>query len=254
MSTELHTPSPSLTIREVGAGPAVLVLHGGGGPDTVAPIAAHLADTHRVLTPTLPGWDGTPRPEAMASIGDYAQAFLDELDVRGLRRVVAIGSSLGGWIATEMAVRDRAGALAAVVLIDAVGITVPDEPIVDFFSLSPREIFEHSFHDPDRFFVDPATVPPEQAARQQANMQTMAAVGRTMSDPQLRVKLSEVTAPVLVIWGDSDRLFTPGYGRAYAQAFANGRFAVVTDAGHLPQLEQPAATLELIDDFLAQQR
>ncbi len=55
---------------------------------------------------------------------------------------------------------------------------------------------------------------------------------------------------MLAIWGDSNRIFTPGYGRAYGASFANGRFALVADAGHLPQLEQPAATVALIDAFL----
>lgn len=38
-----------------------LVLHGGAGPVSVAPLVAHLAANHRVLDPTHPGWDGTPR-------------------------------------------------------------------------------------------------------------------------------------------------------------------------------------------------
>ena len=84
----------------------------------------------------------------------------------------------------------------------------------------------------------------------QANMQTMALVARDMNDPELRGRLGAVEIPVLVIWGDSDRIFTPGYGRAYAESFPNRRFELIADAGHLPQLEQPAATLALIDDFL----
>ena len=64
-----------------------------------------------------------------------------------------IGSSLGGWIAAEMALRDTAGTVSRVVLLDAVGIEVPGEPVVDFFSLSPRGVAEHTFHDPDRFFA-----------------------------------------------------------------------------------------------------
>jgi pimeloyl-ACP methyl ester carboxylesterase len=71
-----------------------------------------------------------------------------------------------------------------------------------------------------------------------------------MYDPELRAQLPGVTIPALVIWGDSDEIFTPGYGRAYAASFANGRFELVADAGHLPQLEQPQATLALIDAFL----
>lgn len=135
-------------------------------------------------------------------------------------------------------------------IVDGAGITVEGEPITDFFSLIPREVAEHSWHDPDRYFVDPSTFLPERAAVQRANMITMAVVARDMNDPGLRERLGAVTIPVLAIWGESDGIFTPGYGRAYAASFANGRFALVENAGHLPQIEQPTATLALIDDFL----
>ena len=239
-----------LIIEDLGSGRPVLVLHGGGGPDTVRPIAAHLAATCRVLVPTLPGWNEAPRPEAMTTMGDYAQAYLDHLAGLGLRDVVAIGSSLGGWIAAEMAAHDTSGVLGAVVLVDAAGITVEGEPITDFFALTPREVAERSWHDAERYFVDPAGFPPERASMQRVNMETMARVARDMNNPELRGALGAVTIPALVIWGDSDGIFTPGYGRAYAQSFGNGRFALVADAGHLPQLEQPEQTLALIDDLL----
>lgn len=244
-------PHAPLVIDDTGRGRPILVLHGGGGPDTVKPITAHLATSRRVLTPTLPGWNGAPRPESMTTVGDYAQAYLDHLADLGLGDVVAIGSSLGGWIAAEMATRDRTGVLGGVVIVDGAGIVVEGEPITDFFSLTPREVAEHAWHDPDRYFIDPSTVPPERAAIQQANMQTMALVAHSMHNPELRGRLGAVTIPALVIWGESDRIFTPGYGRAYADSFARGRFALVTAAGHLPQIEQPVATLALVDEFLA---
>ena len=101
--------------------------------------------------------------------------------------MLVIGSSIGGWIASEMAVRDRGARISGLVLIDAVGIEVDGEPITDFFALDPRGVFEHSFHDPDRFFVDPATLTPEQIATQQANMASLRAVAGDpyMHDPWL---------------------------------------------------------------------
>jgi pimeloyl-ACP methyl ester carboxylesterase len=239
-----------LVLDEVGQGRPVLVLHGGGGPRTVAPISQHLAGRARVITPSLPGWNGVERPDRLASTADFAHAFLDHLRTAGLHDVVVIGSSLGGWITTEMATEDHEGRIAGIVIIDGAGIEVEREPITDFFSLTPGEAAERTWHDPDRFYVDPATIPADQAEMQKANMATMAAVFRDMFEAGLRDRLAEVTIPALVIWGDSDRIFTPGYGRAYADAFANGRFELVANAGHLPQLEQPAPTLGLIDAFL----
>ncbi len=251
--THRETSPIPLQVDTQGLGPPVLLLHGGGGPRTVAPLVALLAPQARVFTPTLPGWQGTERPESLASIGDYADALLTYLRDAGLRNVAVIGSSFGGWIGSEMAVRDGqdgTGTIGRLVLLDAVGIEVPGEPVVDFFSLDPRGVAEHAFHDSERFYVDPASVPPEQAATQRANLETMAAVAGQMVDPELRDKLAQVSIPVLAIYGESDRIVTPAYGRAYAESFANGRFALVPEAGHLPQLEQPETTFELLTAFL----
>jgi pimeloyl-ACP methyl ester carboxylesterase len=244
----MHTdtlPLPSdleLTIAEGGpaGGRPVLVLHGGGGPFTVAPIATHYEANSPVLLPTHPGWDGTPRPDDVADIPALAAIYLRLLADRDLRDVLVIGSSLGGWIAAEMAASDGAG------------IDVPEHPVVNFFGLTPRQIAEHSWHDPERGFVDPATLPPERVAAQRANMQTMGVYtsANGMHDPVLQARLGEVEIPVLVVWGASDRVFTPGYGRAYAHEFPNARFELIAEAGHLPQLEQPAATFASIDGWL----
>lgn len=43
---------------------------------------------------------------------------------------------------------------------------------------------------------------------------------------------------------------TPAYGAAYAEAFANGVLHVIPEAGHLPHIEQPEATIALIDAHL----
>ena len=82
-------------------------------------------------------------------------------------------------------------------------------------------------------------------------METMRAVAGDpyMHDPELLSRLEEVTVPALAVWGDSDQIVTPEYGRAYATAFANGSFALVAEAGHLPQIEQPDETFALIDVF-----
>ena len=58
-------------------------------------------------------------------------------------------------------------------------------------------------------------------------------------------RLAAVTAPTLVIWGEADRIVTPGYGKEYAAAIPGASFRLVPEAGHLPQLENPEAVLAL---------
>jgi pimeloyl-ACP methyl ester carboxylesterase len=237
-----------ITLTESGTGRPVLILHGGGGPFTVAGIAGHLAETMHTITPTHPGWSGTDRPEWFTGIDDLALAYLQYLEDKDLSNVLVIGSSMGGWIGSEMAVRDGAGLISGLILIDGVGIKVDAQPIRDFFALDARGVAKYAWHDSDRFYVDPATVPAEQAARTKANMATMRVIaGPHMNDPKLMRRLARVRIPTLAIWGDSDGIVTPAYGAAFAGAFQNGRLEIVKDAGHLPQIEQAAATFALID-------
>jgi len=246
---------PILTAGDPHARPA-LVLHGGGGPKTVAPIVEHLAASMHASAPTHPGWEGTARPDSVGSVADLAAGYLAGLLEHGERDVVLIGSSIGGWIALEMAVQasgdDRYdGLLGAVVVIDGVGVVIEGEPIADFFSLDARGIAEIAWHDPERGYVDPAGLSDQQRAMQQANGATMAAIAGGMSDPTLLGRLAWVDVPTLVVWGESDRIVTPAYGRALSRAIPGARFAEIPEAGHLPQLEAPDSTWAAIDGFLA---
>ena len=246
-------PDLPLTMAEAGQGRPVLILHGGGGPATVAGIGAYLAHTMHTLTPTHPGWNGSERPDWLTGIDDLALTYLDYLSDRALHDVLVIGSSMGGWIAAEMALRDRAGLITGLILIDAAGVAVEGAPIRDFFALDVRGVAQYAWHDSERFYTDPASVPAEQLARQKANMATVQVVAGAMYDPKLLRRLGRVQVDALLLWGESDGIFTPAYGAAYAAAFPHSHFKLIAQAGHLPQIEQPAATFAQIDAYVQQQ-
>lgn len=245
-------PDLSLTLTEAGTGRPCLILHGGGGPATVAGLSAHLAQTAHTITPVHPGWDGTQRPGWLTGIDDLALAYLHHLQDRGLRDVLVVGSSIGGWTAAEMAVRDTGGIITGLVLIDPVGVHVETEPIRDFFALDARGVAEYAWHDSARFYRDPETLSAGEAALQRDNMATLRVLAGDpyMHDPKLLRRLRRVDVPALLLWGGSDRIVTPAYGAAYAEAFGSGRLHVIPEAGHLPQLERPEATLAAIDAYL----
>jgi pimeloyl-ACP methyl ester carboxylesterase len=232
-----------------GAGRPFLLLHGGGGPQTVAGFGGLLAGSHpaRVVTPTHPGFGGTTRPESLTTIGGLADLYLALLDKLGLEGVTVVGNSIGGWIAAEMALRST-GQLGGAVLVDAVGIGVPGHPVADFFSLTFPELARLSYYAPDRFQVDPTALTPQQQAVMAGNRAALATyTGSTsMMDPDLRARLSAVALPTRVIWGDHDRIADPDYGRAYAAAIPGAEFVLLTETGHLPQLESPERLLPAI--------
>jgi pimeloyl-ACP methyl ester carboxylesterase len=254
MTASLHVQgigAVDLSYSERGTGASVLLLHGGAGPISVVPWGELLARTHsaRVLTPTHPGFGGTPRPETLSSVAGLARvyaAFLAQLD---LENVTVIGSSVGGWIAAELALTAPA-LLRSLVLVDAGGIEVPGHPVADVFSLSLEELSRLSYHNPERFRIDPSKFPPQQQAIFAGNRAALKVYGGSMMDPTLRERLSRVDVPTLVAWGESDRVIDVEYGRAYARAIPGAEFRLVPAAGHLPQVEAPEELDRIVWPFV----
>jgi pimeloyl-ACP methyl ester carboxylesterase len=239
-----------LTVTHYGEGQPFLLLHGGGGPDTVGRFAQLFASTHpvHVMVPTHPGFGGTLRPEGLHTIRGLAAlygALLDQLD---LANVTVIGNSIGGWIAAEIGLL-ASPRVSGVLLLDAVGIAVPGHPIADFFSLTMDQVFQLSFHNPGLFRIDPKSLPPAAQAIMAGNRSALATyAGTGMSDPTLLSRLSEMKTPTLVLWGESDRIVDPEYGRAYAAAIPRAHFQVLRTTGHMPQIETPDSLMRALWD------
>jgi pimeloyl-ACP methyl ester carboxylesterase len=243
-----------LTVDEVGTGRPFLLLHGGAGPASFLLFASHLAGhwPARVLVPTHPGFNGTPRPDDVADVRALADLYVALLDQLDLRDVTVVGNSIGGWIAAEVVLLARPR-ISSVIIMNGVGISVPGHPVADFSTLSLDELTDLAYHDPSRFRLDPTTLTEHQKAIMGANRRALAVyAGRTMTDPGLAGRLADVTIPTLVLWGQSDRIADPDYGRAYAAAIPGARYQPLQHTGHLPQLETPALALTAIWDFADQ--
>jgi pimeloyl-ACP methyl ester carboxylesterase len=232
-----------VTVDEEDGSRTYLLLHGGAGPAAVRSFGALLARRRnaRVVMPTHPGFDGTPRPDTVATVRDLATLYARLLEHLDAREVTVVGNSVGGWIAAELAllgsprVRD-------VVLIDAVGAEVDGHPVTDISTLAPPQLVALSFADPGRA-AGPAPRPDLVAA----NMATLFGYGgRGMTDPTLLPRLAGVTVPAHVIWGSADGIVSPDYGRAYADAIPTATFTLLEDTGHLPQLETPEQLLRIL--------
>jgi pimeloyl-ACP methyl ester carboxylesterase len=242
-----------MKINETGQGRNILVLHGGGGPMTMGGLAAHLAAHAHVFTPTHPGWDGTPRPESLKTVGALADEYVHFLDERDLKDVLVVGSSLGGWLATEIALRDTAHRVSGLVIINGLGVNIPGHPITNVTGFTPPELAKVAYHDPSKFGAGAPPMTPERLAMMRANAATLAVfAGDPYSyDPTLLGRLKGIHVPTLVLWGASDHVVTKEYGQGLAAAIPHAKFETVAEAGHLPWLEQPAETFRLLDAFVA---
>lgn len=223
-----------------------VVLHGGGGPFSVRGFAGLLAErTHsRVLVPTHPGFAGTTT-HAGVTTRDLAATYVGLIEELKLSDVTVIGNSFGGWLAAEMALLDSPR-ISGAVIVDGIGIEVEAHPMTDVSGLLPADLAKLSWHDPSKAPKSPATggsgPSPDVAA-------LIGYGGPTTSDPTLLQRLSGVQVPVHIVWGESDGIVTPDYGKAYAAAIPMSEFTLLPRAGHLPQLETPEELLGALLDL-----
>jgi pimeloyl-ACP methyl ester carboxylesterase len=233
-----------------GRGRPLLYLHAGDGIEPSLGFVDRLAKTFKVIAPSHPGFGGSAL-SGCRDIHDLAYHYLDLLDAMELSAPLVVGSSFGGWIAAEIAVRapERLGQL---VLIDAVGIkTGPADQreIADIFSYTPEALNALAYKHPQPM------APPEdiEAARRIArNRESLSLFGwsPTLHDPRLARWLHRISMPTLLLWGADDRIVSPDYGRAYAQAIPNAQFEVIEDAGHFPEREQADRVATAVKSFI----
>src|SRR5882672_6899068 len=111
-------------LRRGGKGKPLLYLHGASGAPVIQPFMEKLAERFDVLVPEHPGYGQSGEPEWLENMHDLAYFYLDFLKKLKLEKVFISGSSIGGWLALEMAVRDTSR-IASMVLIGPAGIKAP---------------------------------------------------------------------------------------------------------------------------------
>src|SRR5947199_362105 len=107
-TTELRVRDVRIKLHRAGNGPTVLFLHGAGGVPQWLPFFDVLAEQYEVLVPEHPGFGGSDDPPWIRSVADLALFYLDLVEEAGLDRIHLVGNSLGGWLAAEILIRDRA--------------------------------------------------------------------------------------------------------------------------------------------------
>lgn len=244
-----------IRIHRGGRGEPLLYLHSGLGEAGRTPFVAELEQTFDVLAPELPGFGGSDAP-AWRGVEDavfFLRRFLDEQEWPPTH---VAGSSLGGWLAAELAVwfPDRVKSL---VLFAPVGIKVEGEPVTDIFMASRNELFTLLFaRVPDP--LEPAFGEAFEASDGEVLVHFYRALEATARvgwnplfvDPNLRPRLDGCPVPATVVRGEADGVISPGYAEAYAEAFTHGRAVTMPGVGHVPVVEAPEAAAQIVVDAL----
>jgi pimeloyl-ACP methyl ester carboxylesterase len=254
MSHSVETISVSgarIRLFRGGSGQPLAFLHGAGGHTGWMAFLEELSERFAIFAPEHPGFGQSSDPPWLDEIADLAYFHLDLLKALGLERVHLMGTSLGGWVAAEMAVRSTAR-LASLTLVGAVGITAGGEPIPDIFRMPAEENLRRYYADPQRAarrLADMATVDMDAVAKNRAIVTRLAYRPR-FHNPGLAKWLHRIDVPTLLLWGAADGLVPPAFGEAYRALIPGSRLVVLPDAGHAPFDEQKDAFLATFLDFI----
>ncbi|HEY8450516.1 MAG TPA: alpha/beta fold hydrolase [Bacillota bacterium] len=242
-----------------GRGEPVLVLHGAEGNPGWRRWLNTLSEHFTLYVPTHPGYGRSDDAEWMASITDLARFYLWYLDVLGLSRVHAVGWSMGGWTAAEMAVMCP-HAFNRLVLVAPAGLKPEEGYITDIFFHTLDELRAMRFYDPAQVpeyeeLYGREPTPEEQAiAMRNREMAARLTWKPYMHNPQLPYFLPRVDAPTLIVWGREDRIVPVICGHQYQRLLPKAQLRIFERCGHLPQLEKVDEFSELVLDFLTGRR
>jgi pimeloyl-ACP methyl ester carboxylesterase len=243
----------------------LLLLHGIHNINPSAPFLSLLAEHGEVVAPSHPGFGKSPDPGDCDTMYDLVQVYRSVLDALPAVKVTLLGFSFGGWIAAEIAACGHPK-LDRLVLVDPFGVKFTGREERDFphlFNTNPAELNRRAWHDPTRRPAGSYGIGWHVAIGDAMSDEEMVTLARNwdslclyawrphMYNPQLKHWLHRISVPTLVLWGGSDRIVTPEYGRAYVGLIPGATFSVIEAAGHHPELEQPRAFVERVACFIS---
>jgi len=275
ISRTIQAAGREIFVTELGEGPPLLMLHGGGpgatGTSNFSRNIPTLADRFHVIAPDMPGYGRSSKGlDRKDPFGEVARAMLGLLDALGVEKAHVLGNSLGGSCALRLALEapERADRL---VLLGPGGIDTSRRPptegllhLLDYYSGEgpTREKFEQ-FLRKDLVFDGTALPDTLIATRYEASIDPEVVANPPLVRPKdlsdaraldltLDPRLSGLETPTLVLWGVEDRVNPASGGRSLQDRMPNCDLYLFSRTGHWVQWERAAQFNAATIAFLSQ--
>ncbi len=270
---EIDVVGARVNYVEMGEGPPLLFVHGlSGAWQNFLENIPYFARTHRVIAVDLPGFGSSPMPPWQISIPAYGRFLRDFCERLGIGRCSLVGNSMGGFIATEVAITEPER-VDDLVLISAAGVTWARArheaaemvarvgraatPVLMRFQMQGirrpglrRAYFQGVFYDPNslrREMLWENVVPALQSPGYYDALTTLWGY-------DIRHRLEEIGVPTLIVWGRNDRVVPVPAAFSYKKRIGDNAELVIFDrCGHTPQIERPVRFNRMLEDFLVRQ-
>jgi pimeloyl-ACP methyl ester carboxylesterase len=238
-----------------------------------------IARSHRVYAPDLPGFGRSDKPPDGYGIPLFARVLERYIDAMRLAPVL-VGSSMGGRVALEVALR-RPDAVRKLVLVNALGVVRPNAGLFYPLVVVPRVgeglvgLMREALHrlparaiqrgarslgvvgDVERMLDESFLTALREMHAAEGYSRAYASTVRALANREsyrsgaLLDRLAGTGLPVMLIWGEGDRLLPLARAREAHARLPGARLEVIAGAGHAPQSERPDEFNRALEDFLA---
>jgi len=254
---EIYLPDLKLfgQFMKKGTGDPIVYLHGVFGARIWSPFLENLSKQYTVYALLQPGFEDLDGLEQLDDVIDLALYYLELMEALGLDQVKLVGHFLGGMLALEIASL-CSHYIEKLVLISPLGFWKDDIPVKDIFIMNEQEQIDSIWHDQKHPSVE-YLFPKEESeiektnriAEQKNDMIGAAKFLWPIPDRGLSRRIYRVKHPVLLIWGESDKIISPIYAEEFSSRLKECRLITLPNSGHLPMLEQPESLSCYVLDF-----
>ncbi len=243
-------------------GPTLLFLHGfAASKDHWVRLAQALPDSLRLVALDLPGHGDSPfDPDERYDVPRLVRGVAAAVAALGLEEVIVVGNSLGGLVATRLALA-QPEQVRALVLLNPSGVVAPEpspfraalgtggNPLIPTTTAEYDSLTALAFTEPpDLPWPAGAVLAREAVARAPQNRQIWHDVN---TPPDIVTDdLGDLAMPVLLIFGADDRIIDPSSAEVWAAHVPDIETVLVPATGHAPMLERPVYTARLVMDSL----
>jgi len=263
-----------LNYVDIGSGDEhpIVFIHGLGGQwQNWLENIPRFAQGRRVIAVDLPGFGLSPMPPEQISIEFYGRVVADLCDQLGLGPCVLVGNSMGGYIASELAIK-RPELVERLMLISAAGVSQMDmakRPVMavtkavglatamtvaQLRSVARRPRLRHwalllVARYPGRLEADFAFEGLMKGTGKPGFVDAM----RGCLEYDLRDSLPSIGCPTLVVWGDKDMTIPVADADKFTDLIKGSRKLIMEDTGHVSMAERPVTFNDHLVEFLEYQ-
>lgn len=242
--------------------PVVMLLHGFcGDKDMWVLFAIHLSKSWRLIIPDLPGFgDSSRNPEEKYDCKTQSQRLFEFATALNIQKFHVVGSSMGGNIAGRMAI-DSSERIDSLTLFDALGVGSPIlSPVGQEMLVGRNPLLLESVDGFEDFIKLSFVNPPPMPAFVMRHLAQKIVLHRDFNrkvfidlanfSDELTNELSNVRCKTLIVWGDSDKIIDVSAASVFQTKIPQAQTAIVQNCGHVPMVEQPQHTAQILNEFI----